>query len=376
MAWDVYIDYVNANGGIDGRQVELFTRDDGYVASVTIENVDQMLQADKPFKITTLGSPNTLAVRDTINQACVPHSWAQTGLPAWADPENYPWTTGMALNYYSEAGLWVKWIEENMADQAPVKVAALVADNDFGLAYEKGFEQFAEGSEVIGEFVVQQHDPAAPTVTNEITSLAGSDPDVFILMTAGAPCTQGIQDAATSGLREAIDVGFVPQTCKGITTFLTPAGDAADGYYVIGGGAKDLTDQAFADDPFISFAKGLLTDAGLPTDNSQFGNGFDYGWAEIEAPEDRLDAPWRPHQAELHPGCPGDGDDPPDAAAGRVVLHERGRGRVRSRRFRGRPVRLGHRELHHHRPGRRQQRHHGTVPVDRRGGLRDRVTVI
>ena len=132
-----------------------------------------MLQSDRPFMITTLGSPNTLAVRDTINAACVPHPFVQTGLPAWADPENYPWTTGLQLNYYTEAALWVKWIEENLADQAPVKVAALVADNDFGLAYEGGFEQFAEGSEVIGDFVVQQHDPAAPTVTNEITPPVG-----------------------------------------------------------------------------------------------------------------------------------------------------------------------------------------------------------
>jgi ABC-type branched-subunit amino acid transport system substrate-binding protein len=283
VAWQVYIDYVNANGGIDGKQVELLTRDDGYVASVTIENVDQMLQSDKPFKITTLGSPNTLAVRETLNSNCVPHAWSQTGLPAWADPEHYPWTTGLAMSYYTEAGLWVKWIEENMADQAPVKVAALVADNDFGIAYEGGFERFSEGSEVIGDFVVQQHDPAAPTVTNEVTSLAGEDPDVFILMTAGAPCTQGLQDAATSGLLEAIDAGFVPQTCKAISSFLTPAGDAADGYYVIGGGSKELTDPAHADDSFIQFVKGLVSDAGLDPNNSQFTNAFLFGWAEIES---------------------------------------------------------------------------------------------
>ena len=283
VGMDTYFDDVNANGGIDGKQIELLTRDDGYVASETIENVDQMLQSDKPFLITTLGSPNTLAVRDTINAACVPHPFAQTGLPAWADPENFPWTTGQQLNYYTEASLWVKWIEENLADQAPVKVAALVADNDFGLAYEGGFEQFAEGSDVIGEFVVQQHDPAAPTVTNEITSLSGEDPDVFILMTAGAPCTQGIQDAATSGLIEKVEAAFLPSVCKPITTFLEPAGEAADDYYIVGGGAKDTTDAAFAEDAFVVHVKDLFSAAGLATDNSTYGAGTGFAWPQEQA---------------------------------------------------------------------------------------------
>ena len=242
VAWQEYVDYVNENGGIDGVPMELVVKDDGYVASQTIEAVDEMLGSDKPFLITTLGSPNTLAVRDTLNSACVPHPMAQTGLPAWGDPDNYPWTTGLQLSYYSEAALWVEWIEENLADQAPVKVAALVADNDFGVAYQGGFEQFAEGSEVIGDVVVQQHDPAAPTVTNEVTSLSGEDPDVFILMTAGAACTQGIQDATTSGLTGKVQAAFIPSVCKAISTFLDPVGEAADNYYVVGGGVKDMTD--------------------------------------------------------------------------------------------------------------------------------------
>ena len=375
VAWQVYVDYVNANGGIDGKQVELITKDDGYVASVTIENVDQFLQSDKPFLITTLGSPNTLATRDTINAACVPHPFAHTGLPAWADPENYPWTTGQQLNYYTEASLWVKWIEENLADQAPVKVAALVADNDFGLAYEGGFEQFAEGSEVIGEFVVQQHDPAAPTVTNEITSLSGEDPDVFILMTAGAPCTQGIQDAATSGLITKVDAAFIPSVCKAITTFLDPAGEAADDYYIVGGGVKDITDAAFAEDPWVAFFKGLLTDAGLATDNSTYGSGAFFGMAPGAGTEDRVGAAGRSDQAELHPGGAVAEHDPPAAVPRHRLPDERPRGRLLRRGVRDRPVRLRHEELRDHRRAGRRQRRVRPVPVDRRGGLRRGVTM-
>ena len=301
---------------------------------------------------------------------CVPQPFVQTGLPAWADPVNYPWTAGLQLNYYTEASLWVKWIEENMADQAPVKVAALVADNDFGLAYEGGFEQFSEGSEVIGDFVVQQHDPAAPTVTNEITSLAGEDPDVFILMTAGAPCTQGIQDAASSGLITKVDAAFLPSVCKGITTFLEPAGEASDNYFIVGGGVKDITDQAYADDPFVSFAKGLLTEKGLATSNSQFGNGFIFGWPEIEALRIASALPGGLTRPNYILAVRSMQMTPPAAAARGGVRDERQRRRLLHRGLRDRPVRLGHEELRDHRRGRRQQRQLRPLPVDRRRRVR------
>ncbi|MFV0259715.1 MAG: ABC transporter substrate-binding protein, partial [Acidimicrobiales bacterium] len=88
-----YFDWVNeTQGGIDGKNVELIVKDDAYVAAQTIEMVNELLQADKPFTITTLGSPNTLATYDTLNERCVPQPYVQTGHPAWGDPVNHPWT--------------------------------------------------------------------------------------------------------------------------------------------------------------------------------------------------------------------------------------------------------------------------------------------
>ena len=43
----------------------------------------------------TLGSPNTLKTYDKLNQRCIPHMFNSTGHPAWGDPVNHPWTTGI-----------------------------------------------------------------------------------------------------------------------------------------------------------------------------------------------------------------------------------------------------------------------------------------
>ena len=122
--WGAYFNYVNEkHGGIGGRELDLFFRDDEYVVTNAIENVNEMLEVDKPFSIVTLGSPPTLAIYDTLNEACVPQAFVMTGHPAWGDPENHPWTTSSILSYSTEAILWGTWIKENLADQLPVKVA-------------------------------------------------------------------------------------------------------------------------------------------------------------------------------------------------------------------------------------------------------------
>ena len=141
---DAYFDYVNQNGGVgpDGLQIELIMKDDAYVATQTQELVAELLQSEDPFYIQTLGSPNTFAVQGTMNENCVPQPLSMTGHQAWGDPDNNPWTTGLQLSYATESLLWGSWIESNLP--AGAKVAALVMDNDFGLAYEQGFADYAE----------------------------------------------------------------------------------------------------------------------------------------------------------------------------------------------------------------------------------------
>ena len=282
--WDSYNKYVNENGGIAGRDIELIVKDDGYVAAQTIEFIDELIESENVFMIVTLGSPNTLAVYDTINAECIPQPFVMTGHPAWGDPEIHPWTSGMIMSYSTEAVLWGTWIKQNLADQLPVKVAGLVMDNDFGLAYELGFEAYAEGNpDIVSEYLPVRHDPAAPTLTNEVTTIAAFAPDVFISMTAGNPCLLAIQEVEAAGLLEDLQAAFTPSVCKGIAAYMAPAGMAADGWWIVGGGSKDTTDPKHMDEPFIKFVNQNLEDAGLDPAISLYGIGYTYGYPHVEA---------------------------------------------------------------------------------------------
>ena len=214
-AWRRYFDYVNENGGIGGLQIDLIVKDDAYVATQTIELVDELLQSENPFAIHTLGSPNTLAVYDSLNDNCVPHPFAMTGHPAWGDPVGHPWTTGMQMSYATEAMLWGTWIKNNMADQLPVTVAGLVMDNDFGLAYEDGMRDLRRGQPRRHRRVHRGSSRSGRSDGHQRDDHhRGGSPDVFISMTAGNPCLLAVEEAGRSGLKDRGTVLFAPSVCK------------------------------------------------------------------------------------------------------------------------------------------------------------------
>lgn len=285
LGWMTYLDYVNAQGGVRGLRVVMQSRDDANEATKTIEHVNDLLQNDNVFAIHTLGSPNTLAVYDSLNDQCIPQPFVWTGHPAWGDPQVHPWTTGSILSHATEAVLWGRWIKENLADELPVVVAGLAADYGFGPVYESGFRQYAESNpDVVSEFVSARHAPAASTLTEEIATLASSGPDVFISMTAGNACLLAIEEVAESGLKEELAAAFTPSVCATPSSWIAPAGDAGHGWLVVGGGVKDIADAALAEhDVFVQFVIQSLEANGLDPAISMFGNGYMLGYPYVEA---------------------------------------------------------------------------------------------
>ena len=249
-----YMNYVNdTQGGIKDstgktRKMQLIQKDDGYDPARTIPLTDELLDSDKVFAITTGGSANVFRVYDKVNQRCVPQPIALTGHPAWGDPVNHPWTVGYQLSYYTEAILWGTYIEQNT--DPGVTVAAIVINNDFGKAYSAGFEAFRAQSKHNIDYKFETIEPTAPNITNEMTTLAASDPDVFIAMTAGTSCTQAITEAAQNGMKGSAKILFQPSVCKSIS-FLGKEkvggdGSASDGWVAMGSGAMDILDPAVA----------------------------------------------------------------------------------------------------------------------------------
>ena len=66
-------DAVNKAGGINGRQIKLVTRDDGYEPEKSAQAVKALINEDKVFALVgSVGTPTTLAALPAINEEKIP----------------------------------------------------------------------------------------------------------------------------------------------------------------------------------------------------------------------------------------------------------------------------------------------------------------
>ncbi len=173
------------------------------------------------------------------------------------------------MAYNTEAVLWGGFIEQRLDELAPdggkVKVAALVMNNDFGKAYDSAVKAYIAQSSNKDRFdyITEQIETQAPSVKDPLTTIAAKDPAVFIVMSTGVPCTQSITESAENGMKESVKYEFMSSVSKG-SGFVGKDkvggdGSATDGWWVGGGGIKDLVSPAYDDDAFIVWSRELLT---------------------------------------------------------------------------------------------------------------------
>jgi branched-chain amino acid transport system substrate-binding protein len=222
-----YLDYLNQElGGVEvaGKkyQVNLVAKDDAYDAQRTVENVTSLVNDDGVFGLfNVVGTKNNLAIRDFVNQRCVPNLFAATGSPAWGNPK-YPWLIGSELVPYPlEAKAFFDYLQKTNPD---AKVAILRASDDFGRAYSETFRSLIKGSKIT---VVKEetYNPEQSDTKSQVTSLAASNADSLILGATLLACPDALKNVQASGWKP---VTYMSGTCTS-KTLMALAGDAADG---------------------------------------------------------------------------------------------------------------------------------------------------
>ncbi len=238
----VLFDKVNAAGGVDGHKIEVVTKDDAYDPAKSKPAVQEAIQGDKIFaSAIQIGTPNVAGTRGDYEAACVPQAWVGTGFSAWGDPANHPWTVGGIMSYPTEAIAWTEFLKDKYPNGA--KVAQLVYNNDFGKSYQKQFEKTAadNGFDVVSTVTHE----ATSDLSNEVTQILASNPDVILAETTATFCTNLMKLARQGGFTGPI---ILSATCQSVQNFVAPAGEAAAEAYTIVT-QKDPSDPAFADDP-------------------------------------------------------------------------------------------------------------------------------
>ena len=167
-----YFDYVNANGGVHGRQIEYLYRDDAYNPTNTSTVVNELVLQDEVFAMVGgVGTATHAAAVDFLNDEEVPDLFVSSGSLQWGDdPEAYPWTFGWQTDYEVEAKIAAQWIGENYPD---ARVGMLVQDDDMGRDGEAGVRRIIDDQIVAVERYTSGNTDIVPQMTN--LQAAGAD---------------------------------------------------------------------------------------------------------------------------------------------------------------------------------------------------------
>jgi len=241
-AMKAYFDYLNANGGVNGRSINLKVEDDQYVPTQAVAKTNKLILQDKVMALLApLGTANNKAVAASVNPARrgVPVLFVNTGFSGFADTKKYPTTYAILPSYVMEAKIMAEYIKDNFAGKT---LGLVYQDDDFGTDALKGFTQ--AGVTFAAKVAYASGSQSATTAAGWVTKLSAAKCDVVILF--------GVSSATAAGLGTAAALKYAPQwilgSVGGDATTIKAAGVPAGVLYNAVGASfapatTDMTDE-------------------------------------------------------------------------------------------------------------------------------------
>jgi ABC-type branched-subunit amino acid transport system substrate-binding protein len=170
-----YFDYVNANGGVNGRKIDFVYQDDAYNPAQTVQVVRKLVLQDKVFAVVGgLGTPTHSKVVDFLNQSKVPDLFVASGCLCWDQPKEHPYTYGWQPDYLREGKVLGKYIADNFAGK---KIAYFSQDDDFGQDGVRGLDTFIPKAQVVSR---QTYQPGNTDIGPQVSAIAAAKAEVVV----------------------------------------------------------------------------------------------------------------------------------------------------------------------------------------------------
>ncbi|GAB2807805.1 ABC transporter substrate-binding protein [Actinoallomurus bryophytorum] len=219
-----YFDYVNANGGINGRKIVYKYVDDVYNPTTTVDVVHRLVLQDKVFAIFNgLGTPTHTKVVDYLNAQRVPDLFVASGCGCWDQAAKHPYTFGWQTDYIREGKILGQYIKQNFAGK---KVAYFYQNDDFGQDGVKGLDMYIPKDQVVKR---ESYQPTNTDVSPQAQAIASSKADVVVLFSIPAFTALFRLASLKLGFKPQLavsNVGSDPTTLSGLLESFAKKGGA------------------------------------------------------------------------------------------------------------------------------------------------------
>jgi ABC-type branched-subunit amino acid transport system substrate-binding protein len=206
-AMKAYFDYVNANGGVHGRKINLLVKNDGYLPKQSIQMTQDLLKANTFAVIGALGTAHNKAVASAVNlgRRGVPSLFLNTGFSGFANRKTYPTSNMILPSYIMEAKMIGKYVNETFPGK---KACLLYQDDDFGDDALVGFDK-AYGNL---DFAVKV---AYPSLSQGVTGVPDSWVSKFVAGKCEVQVVFGVATATLFTVLAAAKAQYAPKWVLG-----------------------------------------------------------------------------------------------------------------------------------------------------------------
>jgi len=172
--------YINEQGGINGRQIELIDEDYGYNLERAEAVYTRLVEEEKVLSIMGWGTGDTEALRPHIAADHIP-SMSASYSEDLTIMEMAPYNFLIGVTYSDQMRIALRYILDNWTDTSrPPRVAFLYNDTRFGLSPIQDGRDYAaaHGIEVVDEQIISL---SAIDATDELQAMAARNPDYAIV---------------------------------------------------------------------------------------------------------------------------------------------------------------------------------------------------
>jgi len=193
---EAYFNWVNAQGGVNGRKIKFIVEDDGFQAARAIAATKKLVEQDKVFALVgTLGTPGVAATIDYIMEKQIPSIYQGSGISALAFPPK-KYIFPVQPNFISEGRIVATYVVENLKMK---RVALACEQTDIGTEGLRGVrEQLATYK--MDPVEVVNFGAADVDFSSQILKLMKAKPDAVIIYSTLKPAAGFLKQAKVMGL--------------------------------------------------------------------------------------------------------------------------------------------------------------------------------
>jgi ABC-type branched-subunit amino acid transport system substrate-binding protein len=200
-----YLDYVNAQGGVHGRKIELVTEDDRYETSVAPAASRKLIEEHKVFAlIGYVGTPTGVAHLPVVNRARVPLVGMFTGAEVLRVPFSR-YIFHVRASYYDET----EKIVEQIVSIGGRNIAVFYQDDAYGLAGLRGTEIAMQkrNMKISATATVERN---TVKVENAVQTIHALKPDAVVMISAYTSIAEFVRQMKKAGSNATFyNVSFV-----------------------------------------------------------------------------------------------------------------------------------------------------------------------